>query len=74
MIASPIAASAAATVKINKVNICPLKSFKKIEKETRLILTATNKSYMDIKITIKFFLFRKIPITPIVKIIAPKIK
>ena len=33
MIAKPIAASAAATVNMNKANTCPLRSFKKIEKE-----------------------------------------
>ena len=39
--ANPIAASAAATVKINSVNICPLKSLIKIEKATRFIFTAS---------------------------------
>ena len=58
--ARPIAASAAATVKINRVNICPFKSFKNIEKDTIFIFTASNKSSIDIKITIKFFLFNKI--------------
>ena len=36
--ANPIAASAAATVKINSVNICPLKSLINIEKEQGLCL------------------------------------
>ena len=37
--ANPIAASAAATVKINSVNICPLKSLMNIEKATKFIFT-----------------------------------
>ena len=40
MIANPIAASAAATVNINIVNICPTISEEKIEKEIRFIFTA----------------------------------
>ena len=39
-----------------------------------LILTANKISSMLIKITIIFFLFKKIPIIPIVKIIAPRVK
>ena len=74
MIAKPIAASAAATVKTNIVKICPVKSLVKIEKETKLILTANRISSIDIKITTTFFLFKNIPITPIVKIIAPNVK
>ena len=38
--ARPIAASAAATVKISIVKICPTISPEKIEKDIRLILTA----------------------------------
>ena len=41
IIANPIAASAAATVKINKVNTCPVKLPKNIEKETKFIFTAS---------------------------------
>ena len=37
-----MAASAAATVKINNVKTWPVKSPRKIEKETKLILTANN--------------------------------
>ena len=42
MIANPIAASAAATVKINKAKTCPVRSPKKIENATKLILTESN--------------------------------
>ena len=74
MIANPIAASAAATVKINRVKTCPAKSPRKIEKETKFILTASNINSILIKITIIFFLLRNIPIMPIEKITAPKVK
>ena len=73
-IAKPIAASAAATVKINIVNICPVMSWRYIENETRFILTAKRISSTDIKITITFFLFKKIPSVPSEKMIAPKVK
>ena len=46
----------------------------KIEKDIKFIFTASKISYIDIKITIIFFLFKKIPITPKKKIIAPKDK
>ena len=72
MIASPIAASAAATVKISIVNIWPTRSQEKIEKEIKFMLTAKRISSMDIKITITFFLFKNIPIIPKKNIIAPK--
>ena len=72
--ARPIAASAAATVKINNVNICPPKSFMKIEKDTKFMFTANNISSILIKRTITFFLFKKIPTRPIVKIIAPSVR
>ena len=39
-----------------------------------LILTDNNINSTDINITITFFLFKKIPITPRKKIIAPKVK
>ena len=69
-----MAASAAATVKINKVNICPVISFKNEENETKLIFTDKSINSMLIKMTIIFFLFKNIPATPIVKIIALKVK
>ena len=39
-----------------------------------LILTASNINSMLIKITMIFFLFKNIPITPIENITAPKVK
>ena len=72
--AKPIAASAAATVKINIVNIWPSKSPEKIENEIKLIFTDSKINSTDIKITITFFRFKKIPITPRKKIIAPSVK
>ena len=74
MIANPIAASAAATVKIKSVNTCPVRSPRKIENATKLILTANNINSILINITIIFFLLRKIPIIPIEKITAPRVK
>ena len=47
---------------------------KKIENDIRFILTANRMSSIDIKITITFFLFKKIPMTPRKKIIAPRDK
>ena len=72
--ANPIAASAAATVKMSMVNICPTKSPEKIEKEIKFIFTASKINSIDIKITITFFLFKNIPIIPKKNIIAPKDK
>ena len=45
-----------------------------IENEIKLIFTDSKINSTDIKITITFFLFKKIPITPRKKIIAPKDK
>ena len=73
-IARPIAASAAATVKISIVKIWPTISPEKIENEIKFIFTANKISSIDINITITFFLFKKIPITPKKKIIAPNDK
>ena len=44
------------------------------ENDIKLILTANKISSIDINITITFFLFKKIPITPKKKIIAPNDK
>ena len=51
-------------------------NFSKIcaENDIKFILTAKRISSIDIKITITFFLFKKIPITPKKKIIAPNDK
>ena len=73
-IARPIAASAAATTKINNANICPNKSSSVFENPTKLILVAKIINSIDIKIDIMFFLFIKIPRKPIEKIIEDKIK
>ena len=69
-----MAASAAATVNIKSVKICPVMSFKKIEKATKLIFTANKISSILINITMIFFLFKNIPTIPIVNIIAPKVR
>jgi hypothetical protein len=69
-----MAASAAATVRTNNEIICPVRSPKKYEKETKLILTDKSIISIDIRIIITFFLFRKIPITPILKSRADKIR
>jgi|TARA_B100000287_G_scaffold432602_1_gene492298 hypothetical protein len=66
-IAKPIAASAAATTKINKEKICPDRSFNKYEKPTKLILADKSISSIDIKMVIIFFLLIKIPKKPIAK-------
>ena len=73
-IARPIAASAAATTKINNANICPNKSSKVFENPTKFILVAKSISSIDIKIDIIFFLFIKIPRKPIENTIEDKIK
>ena len=49
-------------------------SLKKIEKDTKFILTAKRISSTDIKIIITFFLFKKIPTIPIANIIAAKVR
>ena len=46
----------------------------KIENDIRFIFTDNNINSMDINITITFFLFKKIPITPKKNIIAPRDK
>ena len=46
----------------------------KIENDIKFIFTANKISSIDINITITFFLFKKIPITPKKKIIAPNDK
>ena len=69
-----MAASAAATVNIKRVKICPVISFRKIEKATKLIFTANRISSMLINMTMIFFLFKNNPTTPIVKIIAAYVR
>ena len=72
--AKPIAASAAATVNVSIANICPEISFRNTEKEIKFMFTDKSMSSIDIKIMITFFLLRKIPSTPIVKMIAARNK
>jgi hypothetical protein len=47
-------------------------SFRKTEKDIKLIFTDKSINSIDIKIIITFFLLRKIPSTPIVKMIAAR--
>ena len=56
MIANPIAASAAATVKINRVKTCPAKSPRKIENATKFILTvAAAEAAIGLAIIVVYF-------------------
>ena len=73
-IAKPIAASAAATTKINNANICPNKSSSVFENPTKFILVANSINSIDIKIEIIFFLLMKIPRKPIENIFVDKIR
>ncbi len=66
-IASPIADSAAATVKINKENTCPVKSSKYTENKTKLRFTLNKIISIHIKIIKTLLLFNKIPNEPIKK-------
>jgi hypothetical protein len=63
-IAKPIAASAAATTKINKEKICPDRSPRIFENPTKFMLAESNISSMDISMVIRFFLLIKIPKKP----------
>ena len=71
-IAKPIAASAAATVRVSIAKICPVMSPEKLEKEIKFIFTDRRINSIDIKIIITFFLFKKIPNTPSMNNIAPR--
>jgi len=65
IIASPIADSAATTVKIKKTNICPVRSFKRFPNTIKLKFIDRNISSNDINIIIIFFLLRNIPASEI---------
>jgi hypothetical protein len=67
-----MAASAAATVKVNIAKICPDRSPEKLENAIKFIFTARRIISIDINIIITFFLFKKIPRMPIVNKIAPR--
>ena len=60
-IASPIAASAAATTKINREKICPDKSPSMLENPIKFIFAESSINSIDISIVIRFFLLTKIP-------------
>ena len=72
--AKPIAASAAAIVKIKIENTCPLISFKNTDADTKLIFAARSIISIHIKIKIIFLLFKKRPKQPIIKITIDKVK
>src|ERR1051325_3042555 len=69
--ASPIAASAAATVSTSSANTWPTMSPRNDENATRLMLTASRISSIDIRMTMMFLRLRKIPRIPSVNRIAP---
>jgi hypothetical protein len=64
--ASPTAASAAATVRTNMAMICPATSLRWVEKATKLMFTASRISSIDIRMMMTFLRFTKMPKTPIV--------
>jgi hypothetical protein len=72
--AKPIALSAAAMVNINIATIWPNKSSKKIEKITKLMLAANNKSSKDINIIMIWLLNKNVPKEPIINIKLDNIK
>ncbi len=63
-IANPIAASAAATTKINKEKICPDKSPRRSENPIKFIFAESSINSMDMRIVIRFFRFIKMPKKP----------
>ena len=71
---NPIAASAAATVSTNIAKAWPIRLLPNTEKATRLMLTASSISSIDIKIIFTFFRFKKIPKIPSVNRIAPTVR
>ena len=66
-----MAASPAATVSTNIAKICPTMSFRNTEKATKLMFTASRISSTDIRITMMFLRFMKMPSTPSVNSTAP---
>ena len=73
IIASPIAASAAATANIKNTNICPFISPRKEENATKDKFIELSISSIDIKIIIAFLL-TSTPITPIQNSMVLKIR
>src|SRR3712207_8180119 len=72
--ARPMAASAAATVRISRAKTWPTMSFRWVEKATMLMFTASRISSIDIRMTITFFRLRKMPKTPSVKSTAATVR
>src|SRR5579864_8274277 len=72
--ASPIAASAAATVRTNIAKTWPARSLRLTEKATKLMLTAKSISSIDIRMMMTFLRLRKMPKTPRVKRIAATVR
>src|SRR5262249_52769809 len=69
--ASPIADSAAATVRMKNTNTWPAMSFRKKENEMKFRLTASSMSSMAISRMITFLRFKKMPAMLMAKRIAP---
>ena len=63
--ANPIAASAAATVNINRENKKPIESSKLKDEKTKFKLIDNKINSIDIKVNIKFFRDKKIPLNTI---------
>src|SRR3954468_4900081 len=72
--ASPIAASAAATVRTKSAKTWPTISPRWVENATRLMFTASRMSSIDIRMTITFFRLRKMPSTPSVNRMAATVR
>src|ERR1700733_14075119 len=72
--ARPRAASPAATVRMNSAKTGPTRAWRNDENATKLMLTASRMSSIDIRMMITFFRFRKMPTTPIVKTMAATIR
>ena len=62
-IASPIADSAAATVRMKNTKTCPVVSWRKCEKAMKLVFTASSINSIHINRTMTFLRLRKIPVT-----------
>src|SRR5262249_44936416 len=72
--ASPIAASAAATVSTTSANTWPTRSPRKAENATKLMLTASRMSSIDIRMTMTFLRLMKMPTIPSVNRIAATVR
>jgi hypothetical protein len=70
--AKATADSEAAIAKINITKTSPSISLEKTEPVTKFKLTESKAISIDIKVTNKFFLFKRIPSNPIIKIVVFK--